>query len=209
MRNRSIDRLLNTWFGDVLNQMNRRLLKQGTCVIYALSGHGRGVGSCFNDEDCEHCISSYLYTNERKSDSMYLWHYKLIPVLPTDILLRQWKECITIAYDISKDQKLDDINISKIMNYPIQQFRDYCNMVLVELNKRGEFIHEATINALDATIGFEVDSLNIHRDIFDGWHSNYYMEKCILNLTDFHRNQKISDEDFDTILEFAKAQFEG
>ena len=182
MRNRNIDRLLNTWFGDVLNQMNQRLLKQGTCVIYALSGHGRGVGSCFNDEDCEHCISSYLYTNERKSDSMYLWHYKLIPVLPTDILLRQWKECITIAYDISKDQKLDDINISKIMNYPIQQFRDYCNMVLVELNKR---------------------------DIFDGWHSNYYMEKCILNLTDFHRNQKISDEDFDNILAFAKAQFEG
>ena len=29
---KNIDRLLNTWFGDVLNQMNQNLLKQNTCV---------------------------------------------------------------------------------------------------------------------------------------------------------------------------------
>ena len=204
---KNIDRLLNTWFGDVLNQMNQNLLKQNTCVLYALSGHGRGNGDCFCSDNCNQCLSAYFNQHEGEKDIMYLWHYKLIPVLPTDILLRQWKECITIAYDLSKNQKLEDINICKIKDYPIQQYRDYCNMILVELNKRGEFIHEATINALDSTIGFEVDSLNIHRDIFENWHTNFYLEKCLLNLTDFHKNQKISDEDFDNILAFAKTQF--
>lgn len=113
---------------------------------------------------------------------MRLWSYQLIPFLPRQQLLSQWRECVCIAKSIYGKGTPNHILVNKIMNYPISEFNDYCNIILVEMVKRGYNVSKSSINKLQDYIGFEVDSDKQYNHPFGGWHNETYIQICLWNL---------------------------
>ena len=52
---------------------------------------------------------------------MRLWHKDLIPVLPRQQLLSQWRECCCIARNIVENGTPNHILVNKILDYPINR----------------------------------------------------------------------------------------
>ena len=63
---------------------------------------------------------------------MRLWHYKLIPYLPREQLLAQWRELNSIF--VKQDKH---ILINYIYNYNEKYLLNYTIMVMDEMRKRG------------------------------------------------------------------------
>lgn len=66
---------------------------------------------------------------------MRLWHYKLIPVLPKEMLVSQWRECIAIKRQWEKGT-LKHRLVSYVMGYDKDYFIHYVDMVVNELGAR-------------------------------------------------------------------------
>lgn len=113
---------------------------------------------------------------------MRLWHYQLIPYLPRQQLLSQWRECVCIAKSIHDKGTPNHILVNKIMDYPISEFNDYCNIVLVEMIKRGYNVSQSSINKLEKYIDFWIDSERQYSKPFNGWHTSRYLNQCMSNL---------------------------
>ena len=67
---------------------------------------------------------------------MRLWHKDLISVLPRQQLLGQWRECCLIAKNIAEKGTPNHILVNKIMDYPIDYFIYYSEMIVTEMFKR-------------------------------------------------------------------------
>lgn len=98
---------------------------------------------------------------------MRLWPYQMIPVLPTQYLLSQWRECLAIAgmvYGDGTNPSLENINhatINRLKEYPMEHFVAYCDLV------RDEFMHrEFTIgtNAMEK-LECNIDFTNVRSKI--------------------------------------------
>ena len=113
---------------------------------------------------------------------MRLWHKDLITALPQKQLVSQWRECCSIAKKISNNGTPNHILVNRILDYPIQDFIDYCNLVLHEmLVVRGFNVSSRAIGILEDSIGFVVDS-KLNYDIFPDWHNSRYFVQCFYNL---------------------------
>lgn len=66
---------------------------------------------------------------------MRLWDYKLIPVLPKEMLVSQWRECIAIKRQWEKGT-LKHRLVSYVMNYDKQYFLNYVIRVTIEMSLR-------------------------------------------------------------------------
>lgn len=114
---------------------------------------------------------------------MRLWHYKLLNGLPKNQLVSQLRECVAISKSIYENGKPNHILVNKIMNYDLEDFRKYCNMVIYEMvRNRGYNVSKSTINKLKTYINFWVDSTVINDDIFEGWHNVRYANQCYSNI---------------------------
>lgn len=127
---------------------------------------------------------------------MRLWHYRLVPYLPRQQLLSQWRECICIAKSIHNKGTPNHILVNKIMDYPISEFIDYCNIVLVEMVRRGYNVSESSINKLEDYVDFEVDSEKQYSHPFGGWHTLRYLNQCLSNLEEKYDCGGITDEEW-------------
>lgn len=67
---------------------------------------------------------------------MRLWHIDLIPVLPREQLVAQWRECSAIAGAILKNGSPNHLLVNFVMNYPFDEFISYCYYVRQEMTKR-------------------------------------------------------------------------
>ena len=194
-------KLISAWIGDTIRSMNNNLSKyQATCCCIDLLGSsGKASGKCYR-QDCNACISQFLSKDESENESMYLVHYKLIPYLPTKLLLEQWSFCLKIAEQLHRKGEPDELALKPINKYPLQQFRDFCNMIAVELSmNRGITPTDEDFKNLGLLIGFEPDMLYIHRDIFKGWHTDLYMTMCLSNLMVFKQQGIISESDWEAV----------
>lgn len=108
---------------------------------------------------------------------MCFWHYSIIPSLSADQLDTQLTDCIHIAEDISVFGFPDDKTIH-VAEYPIQQFRDYCNMIIFELISRDIPVDRSIVSILDKYIGFELDMTVLHNKLFPAWHTEDYLQQC-------------------------------
>lgn len=132
---------------------------------------------------------------------MRLWHYQLVPYLPRQQLLSQWRECVCIAKSIHDKGTPNHILVNKIMNYPISEFDEYCNIVLVEMIKRGYNVSQSSINKLEEYIDFEVNSNKQFAHPFKTWHTFRYLEQCFYNLQEKHDCGGLTNEEWDRICE--------
>ena len=125
---------------------------------------------------------------------MRLWHKDLIPVLPRQQLLGQWRECCLIAKQISEKGTPNHLLVNKIMNYPIVHFYKYGRRIHTELCKRG----------------YKADWFNFaeyeYDEPFDTWHNDRYLRQCFYNLQEKYDCGGITKEEWIRITDFMKGE---
>lgn len=132
---------------------------------------------------------------------MRLWHYKLIPVLPRQQLLGQWRECCLIAKNIAEKGTPNHILVNPIIDYPIEEFLAYANLVSDEMINRG---YQADIMNFRNKLCEPALSWSTHikDDLFLGWHTDEYLRQCYFNLEEKHDRGGISDEEWRRIVDY-------
>ena len=120
---------------------------------------------------------------------MRLWHKELIDVLPNKQLISQWRELCAIASCIVKNKTPNHVLVNKIMNYPIEHFEKYAELVQKEMKNRKFNISDRVKNTFESNCRqcrkyMPSDLiLNISFDeLYRKWHNNRYLIQCYYNL---------------------------
>ena len=132
---------------------------------------------------------------------MRLWHKELIPYLPRQQLLGQWRECCCIAKNIAEKGTPNHILVNKIMCYPLNHFCEYTNLVIKEMTKRGyKFEREKFDRWIEAADNdpFIVSDVSFY-ELFNDWHDFQYLMQCYFNLQEKYECGGISDEAWDRV----------
>lgn len=125
---------------------------------------------------------------------MRLWHKDLIPVLPRQQLLGQWRECCLIAKSISEKGTPNHILVNKVCDYPIDHFVTYCESVCIEMEFRG---YRCDFRRLQEYLP-QTDIVS-HEELFYPWHGFRYLRQCLYNLQEKHDCGGVSDEEWEKI----------
>lgn len=125
---------------------------------------------------------------------MRLWHKDLIPVLPRQQLLAQWRECCCIARNIAVNGTPNHILVNPIIDYPVYDFGNYATIVFNEMKNRG---YICSWDKFDIWYS-KIKAKNLYYKtnfIFDGWHNDRYLTQCFYNLQEkFDRGGVPADE---------------
>lgn len=109
-----------------------------------------------------------------------LWHYKLIPYLPRQQLLSQWRECCCIAKSITEKGTPNHILVNRIMDYTIFDFVHYSKLVYFEMCKRKYNVNwQKFAQYFPLYIGVPYWTTE---DLFKDWHNDVYLRQCLYNL---------------------------
>lgn len=128
-----------------------------------------------------------------------LWHWKLIPVLPRQQLLGQWRECCLIAKELQEKGTPNHILVNPVIAFPMDHFISYCVLVINEMDKRG---YNANIETLEKyLVGKSFRGIINLDQLFPGWHTDEYLRQCYYNLEEKHDRGSISDEEWKKIKE--------
>ena len=145
---------------------------------------------------------------------MRLWHYDLLDVLPKQQLCSQLRECVAIAKDIYEKGTTNHILINPIMDYDLNHFRLYCNLVIKEMEKRGYNVSDKTKEKLNKYINYYKEMIIMqttrifildngyndgYRELFDNWHTDRYLIQCLYNLEEKYDRGEITQEEWDKI----------
>lgn len=134
---------------------------------------------------------------------MRLWHYKLIPVLPKQQLLGQWRECCLIAKQIKELGTPNHILVNQIMNYPAFEFDAYARMIFDEMS------HRKYLPDYWKFVQWRIDESAFvkpykYNHIFSQWHDDEYLRECYYNLEEKHNCGGIPDEEWSKIEELCQ-----
>lgn len=148
---------------------------------------------------------------------MRLWHYKLIPVLPRQQLLGQWRECCAIAKLIVTDKTPNHALVNKVTLYPAWMFMSYIFMVQSEMERRGFHIYPPSLFSInDNTMlaeeegYFADDDLYSYNDFafdpFPEWHNDRYLLQCYFNLEEKYDCGGMTEDEWQKIETFVTKQ---
>ena len=133
---------------------------------------------------------------------MRLWHKDLIPVLPRQQLIGQWRECCLIAKQIIALGTPNHILVNKIMDYHISHFNNYAFIVYYEMRKRGYNVDSNKFQKwLNKNYDGRINEYPLYNDLFAGWHDDIYLRECLYNLEEKARAGGISGEEWGIIYE--------
>lgn len=108
---------------------------------------------------------------------MRLWHYDLIDVLPKQMLVSQWRECIAIKRQWEKGT-LKHRLVSYVMKHDKKGFLYYVNKVCIEMAKRNlkyqKTLYIEIVNF--CTTNIRLDNFNYPE------HNERYLMQCLYNL---------------------------
>jgi len=128
---------------------------------------------------------------------MRLWHKNLIPVLPRQQLLGQWRECCAIARNISVKGSPNHVLVNRIMDYPLSHFYNYGKWIYWDMMRRG---YKCDLSRFSHYFTFPHDMEYISFDeIFKNWHDEKYLRQCFYNLEEKHDCGAISDAEWKLI----------
>ena len=133
---------------------------------------------------------------------MRLWHKDLIPVLPRQQLLGQWRECCLIAKLIAEKGTPNHILVNKILDYPLEDFFSYGMGVAAELFKRGCKVTQKSMMDFTNNIGAHDVTALIYvprEEVFFDWHNPRYLTQCYYNLQEKYDCGGISREEWEPI----------
>ena len=133
---------------------------------------------------------------------MRLWHKYLIPYLPKQQLLGQWRECCCIAKNIAEHGTPNHILVNKIMHYPLNHFNYYGQLIGAEMSHRGYFVDGNKFdkwlrdNSQPPKLPYPYPEYN---DLFKGWHNDRYLAQCFFNLQEKYDCGGITEAEWNKI----------
>ena len=125
---------------------------------------------------------------------MRLWHKGLIPYLPKQQLLGQWRECCCIARNIAVNGTPNHILVNKIMDYPYSHLNTYTLEVYREMIKRGYKCDWEKYDKWRAN-----KTITDINDCFTDWHNTRYLNQCFYNLQEKYDCGGITKEEYHRI----------
>ena len=129
---------------------------------------------------------------------MRLWHSTLIPVLPRQQLVAQLRECVAIAKSIFETGKPNHVLVNKIMDFSLDHFRSYCNLIIDEMKFRGFKVSDLTIKKLEKYISYG-NICEIKNPFSNGWFTDRYLNQCLYNLQEKYDCKAISENEWQKI----------
>lgn len=126
---------------------------------------------------------------------MRLWHKDLIPVLPRQQLLSQWRECCCIARNISVNGTPNHLLVNKVLDYPKSHLALYSYRVAQEMWRRG-YCCDLSLYSKHLPIGSTVIS---DAELFKDWHNDQYLRQCLLNLQEKYDCGGIPEDEWNKI----------
>jgi len=126
---------------------------------------------------------------------MRLWHYKLLPFLPKDMLVSQWREIVAIKRQWEKGS-LKHRLVSYVKEYNKAYFLNYAELVLEEFKKRGI---NYNFNLYKEIYNFCTNGLNESNNYPE--HNDRYLKQCYYNLEEKADRGIISEEEWKEIKE--------
>lgn len=137
---------------------------------------------------------------------MRLWHKDLIPYLPRQQLLGQWRECCLIAKNIKVDGTPNHVLVNRILEYPISHFVRYARQIYFEMKHRGygPDIKRFGQYVADIHAGWNMQM----KDVFPGWHNNRYLKQCLYNLEEKAMCHAIPKEEWQIIIDKYGSEFD-
>lgn len=113
---------------------------------------------------------------------MRLWHKDLIPYLPRQQLIAQWRECCAIASNWANKGTPNHLLVNKVMEYPFYDFDCYTADVVHELRNRNYNISKTAISKYNSNTSKIIKVNSEDLSIFKNWHNNRYLKQCLMNL---------------------------
>ena len=111
---------------------------------------------------------------------MRLWHTALIPVLPREQLVAQWRELSAIAGSIQKKGTPNHILVNFVLDYDFNHFVNYAAAVRCEMTSRGYRTMDSVWNKI---VSLKPDWFEIsYDDIYKEKMNDDYLEICLYNL---------------------------
>lgn len=128
---------------------------------------------------------------------MRLWHYKLISVLPKDMLVSQWRECIAIKRQWEKGT-LKHRLVSYVMDYDKKMFFSYVIKVRTEMANRNI---KHNMKYLDEIYKFcNYSNISLVENYPE--HNDRYLKQCYYNLQEKYDRGIITKEEWQKIEDF-------
>jgi len=124
---------------------------------------------------------------------MRIWHKDLIPVLPKQQLIAQWRECCCIARNIAVNGSPNHLLVNKVLNYPINHLYVYAYLISEECYKRGYLVNW---KRFEQWFDYDVDLFVQYDDLFAAWHTPRYMMQCYYNLQEKYDCGGISKDEW-------------
>ena len=151
---------------------------------------------------------------------MRLWHRDMIHYLPKQQLLGQWRELCCIAGCLATDHTPNHILVNPILDYPVEHFEAFCNLVIEEMRRRKYEVGDVALHQLqdhvrswrlylNSEVPFDyIDrdwNMNLGEPIYFDWHNNRYLKQCYYNLEEKYDRGGIPDNEWMII--FAKFSY--
>ena len=139
---------------------------------------------------------------------MRLWHHALIPYLPRQQLLSQWRECVCIAKSLAEKGTPNHVLVNKILEYSSVDFLVYGEFVMREFRYRGYQMKDESMRKfygynrewrerrkveLNGTLPKYAESMGL----FEFWHTPSYLRQCYYNLQEKHDCGAVPDDEWE------------
>lgn len=147
----------------------------------------------------------YLEYKRREGEEMRLWHYRLIPVLPKEMLVSQWRECIAIKRQWEKGT-LKHRLVSYVKDYHKDYFLDYVILIIDELEKRNIKYQKKYHNEICQFVGWNDNGILF--ELYYKEHNDRYLKQCYYNLQEKADRGIITKEEWKKIEDLFKSEVE-
>ena len=130
---------------------------------------------------------------------MRIWHTDLIPVLPREQLIAQWRELSAIAGSIQKKGTPNHILVNFVLIYDYDNFISYAAEVREEMKRRGY----RTMNSVwEKITSLKPDWTRLpHHKIYEIKMDDIYLKICYYNLYEKYLCGGINESDFGQIIQ--------
>lgn len=128
---------------------------------------------------------------------MRLWHKDLIPALPREQLVAQWRELSAIAGSIQKNGTPNHILVNFVLKYDYDHFINYALEVRTEMMARGYKTMDSVWNKI---VALKPDwKCLTHEEIYKYKMNPEYLKICYFNLKEKWICEGIKEQDWDKI----------
>ena len=142
----------------------------------------------------------YLEYKRREGEEMRLWHYRLIPVLPKEMLVSQWRELIAIKRQWEKGT-LKHRLVSYVMDYEKSYFMNYVDEVVKEMQNRNIKYQK---KYYDELLEFADNRFSAYFNYSE--HNDRYLKQCYYNLQEKADRGIITNEEWQKIEDLFKEE---